>query len=403
MKILKICGIVKNMQKTDKENRFELLLTNIKKKFSGIFNFFDRIVKMLIIVILMFLILEILSFGILKGPIFLGKYLGVDYFNSDLQKDVFLNKEWVPQYYKETILVDSREYASYLEFKRTGNFSGTYINLDENSHRFTDNPCKGKEAIKIFVFGGSTTWGTGARDNYTIPSYISKKLCEDNISVEVTNFGEAAYVNTQEMISLQLELRKGNIPDYVIFYDGINDVYSAYQEEAAGYPQNIANRKFEYGLRDKFNIIRPIFNGNFVTLLRETMHYFSPKETKKIDNSDELSDEVIDIYFGNKRIIDGLGKEYNFTVFYFWQPTIFTKRQLSENEKSFDPKIDENFALEVYSKIKLYNNSDNFYDISDIFEDINDSVYVDFCHISEEGNEMIADRIVNVIKEDIQK
>ena len=45
----------------------------------------------------------------------------------------------------------------------------------------------------------------------------------------VVNFGESGFVSTQGVIQLILELQSGNIPDLVIFYDGVNDVYAAYQ------------------------------------------------------------------------------------------------------------------------------------------------------------------------------
>ena len=69
-------------------------------------------------------------------------------------------------------------------------------------------------------------WGTGWRgheDDFT----IRVTCCKGNfssesmrINVNITNFGESGYVNTQEVIYLFLQLqRKNNIPDIVVFYD----------------------------------------------------------------------------------------------------------------------------------------------------------------------------------------
>ena len=60
--------------------------------------------------------------------------------------------------------------------------------------------------------------------------------------------GESGYVNTQSLLALELELRGGNVPDEVIFYDGVNDVFSTFQNNEAGLPQNEQNRATEFNL-----------------------------------------------------------------------------------------------------------------------------------------------------------
>ena len=50
------------------------------------------------------------------------------------------------------------------------------------------------------------------------------------------------------IITLLLILQKGERPDVVIFYDGVNDTYSAFQQLRAGLPQNEFNREIEFNL-----------------------------------------------------------------------------------------------------------------------------------------------------------
>ena len=45
-----------------------------------------------------------------------------------------------------------------------------------------------------------------------------------------------------EVLQLMLDLRTGERPDVVMFYDGINDVASAVQRGVAGDPQNESRR-----------------------------------------------------------------------------------------------------------------------------------------------------------------
>ncbi len=67
------------------------------------------------------------------------------------------------------------------------------------------------------MFGGSTLWGTGVKDEHTIPSFLQSFLGKD---YDVYNYGETGYVSMQELNYLLHMLAKGNIPEAVIFYDG---------------------------------------------------------------------------------------------------------------------------------------------------------------------------------------
>ncbi|MGO9118307.1 MAG: SGNH/GDSL hydrolase family protein [Desulfomonilaceae bacterium] len=137
---------------------------------------------------------------------------------------------------------------------------GRYVNVSESGVRRTwtsktsrtsDGPCR------IWCFGGSTMWGDGARDKFTIPSHIAKILSQQmpSTNVEVVNFGEIAYVSTQEFLTLYMKLRQGERPDVVIFYDGVNDVYSAYHNKEVGLPQYEYDRRSDFNLGKRFRRI----------------------------------------------------------------------------------------------------------------------------------------------------
>src|SRR3954451_8179244 len=99
------------------------------------------------------------------------------------------------------------------------------------------------------MFGGSTLCGIGARDHYTIPSFLSKMLTQAFPErIRVTNYGTTGFVNTQEMILLIRELQRGCRPQIVIFYDGYNDTFSAFQNRIAGIPLNEDNRVAEFNI-----------------------------------------------------------------------------------------------------------------------------------------------------------
>ena len=75
-------------------------------------------------------------------------------------------------------------------------FKSRYINIDSNNVRATwqesrKPPTAGVRALKISMFGGSTMFGTNARDDYTIPSILAQRLTSSIATpISVTNFGQ---------------------------------------------------------------------------------------------------------------------------------------------------------------------------------------------------------------------
>ena len=55
-------------------------------------------------------------------------------------------------------------------------FSGQFINVDGQGQRQSWAPPAARQ--EIWLLGGSTVWGTGARDEYTLPSQLARWLAD---------------------------------------------------------------------------------------------------------------------------------------------------------------------------------------------------------------------------------
>ncbi len=359
------------MQKTDK-NRVEIFYKKVK----------SPIIKFIVVATILFILLELGSFAALKV------YQSLD---SRGNLDIYQNEAWSKEYFQEFHDSNKGEYTPYIDYRRAPNYQGKYINLDKNSIRKTIPNCSdaSPNPVKIFVFGGSTIWGTGSRDEGTIPALISKNLCEKNIAVEVINFGESGYTNTHDMIRLLLELRQGNKPSIVIFYDGVNDVWSSYQNGIAGLPQNVYNRKSDFNTRNQIRLFNFIKYSNFMRVINEVLFLF---DEKQLSVNEDLEKQTASIYYNNTKIINNIGKEEGFKTFFYWQPTIYTKKTLSEDEKNKINKntVVGNMYIDVSEEIK---NSNEIKDLSGIFNEYDETIFIDDVHISEKGNKIVADQI----------
>ena len=173
---------------------------------------------------------------------------------------------WVGELYRELKLSARLRWEPYVYWRRLP-FAGQFVNVDGRGLRRTwqpparsggdpgPRPSSGATAgppggrrPRIFVLGGSDVWGTGVRDDHTLPSELARWLAAAGVEAEVVNYGETGYVSTQSVISLLRELQRGNVPDVVVLYVGVNDAFSAFQSGAAGQPQNETHRVAEFNL-----------------------------------------------------------------------------------------------------------------------------------------------------------
>jgi lysophospholipase L1-like esterase len=318
----------------------------------------------------------------------------------DLKKDTV--KQMISELYQQNM-----KWSSYTHYSFKA-FEGVHNNIDKlgqrNTLNFTTNTTE--KPYRIFGFGGSTLYGSGARDNYTIPSELSKLIKKNHPykQVEITNFGCHGYIRSMENMALQKELLKGNIPDLVLFYDGVNDVVSALQNNQAGLPTNSANRENEFniGISYKSRLRSLLTKSNLYQFIK------THTKTNAIDQktAKTLSEEIVTNYLGNVKISKAISQAYNFEVLNFIQPAIYTKNNKIGIEKQAleETKVYENiFNMTYNTLLKTDTSANDLIDISTVFSESDKPLYLDFCHINETGNETVAKSIYGVINERIFK
>ena len=354
--------------------------------------------------------------GVLVMIILLELTLGIYFAVADMGKvdgrhkaDTYGETAWVQECFKEHEASAFMRWKSYV-YWCCKPFQGKYINVNEDGLRHTVNLTKpGPEAsapIRLFMFGGSTMWGTGVPDEYTISSLLSGLLHEKGFSVEVTNFGALGYVSTQEVIALLCQLQRGNVPNIVVFYDGFNDVWSGYQLEQAGLSLNEVNRRKEFNLLNAKQTDFPasvLFHHTLPAINRLLkVGLFKPRRTPKIKDRNwpiDLSERVVQIYANNVKIVEALGEEYGFKTIFYWHPTVYDKRWLTDYEKQEKEIIKhmESFFKTTYGTmdevVALSENAD-FHNISSIFAEIKEPLFIDGVHLADRGNRIVAERML---------
>lgn len=333
-----------------------------------------------------------------------------------LNHSAYRGKIWAKPLLEEWAQMETH-YEPFLGWDRK-QYNGKYINVDSCGVRKTWNAeFSGKKPKKIYMFGGSTLWGARVRDDFTIPSWVSKKLNDTGQDFEICNYGETGYVILQEIVHLALLLRDGHRPDYVLFYDGVNDVYAAYQEGSAGAVQNTSR------IRAKLNAIKLSPRRHVLTDLKHGVQNNSiiyraieriagtiegsnnSQEVAALYSEDELkklASEIVEHYAKSLALLENLSTVYGFEYICFWQPVTFLEDKLTEEEADSDDarskdEVLGNLYKNVFHLLKQ-KPLDNHVIVADVLKGRSESVYYDFCHLTEKGNEMVADKIVDTFR-----
>jgi len=290
----------------------------------------------------------------------------------------------------------------------------------------------------VWFFGGSTMWGTGSDDKRTIPSFFAKETGDT-----VLNLGESGYNSVQEFIQLQLMLLKGNKPKEVIFYDGVNDGYYFCQNDSQdqirhAYTSRYTSLKKEHAtavrkLKEKPLIVFERIFEKIVEFYLHPLVYFQSKTDEAKSGSNLISDVPFksititkkylhcdDPNFAKKaanltikswRAASALLQDQGIPVWYVLQPTATVKsykykldyivnseKQAIVNEKDSYESYYTALKNEFFASCDEFEDCSSFIDLSDLFIDIEDNIFIDTCHVSPNGNSLVSAALINRIR-----
>ncbi len=316
---------------------------------------------------------------------------------------------------------------------RSPEFHGKYLNTDSHGFRQTRKPSRSSERpIKIFVFGGSTTFGYGVPDDSTIPSYI-QAIIEDKspqTSAVVSNYGQGYYYSSQEMQLFLSLIKKGAIPQYAVFIDGLNEIGLRIHGKRLGYDEPW----FAWEVKDLWDAKRgaipssrspqALLPGGTASVAQPTLldripmirfakslsaRFFSQSDSKldveddakrKSESSEpdsdteSMIDNIVSVYTANLTILDAICREYRVNCYFVWQPVPWYKY---DRKLLRDPSIQLSLIWEkVYSAMEAVRR-ENFLYLGNMLEASSQKGFVDQLHYNERVNEQIARRISELL------
>ena len=269
---------------------------------------------------------------------------------------------------------------------------------------------KPKNEIRIFMVGGSTIFGWPHDEERTIPHKIeelirlrsSRSLASQNKTVRVINAGVPWYASWHEASLMFFRILPLE-PDWIIVFDGLNDVAQSLLPTWApmrlgGFVDPAAQiaAELRYAPSEKRSF--------FIEILKTspTFAYFYAKQKAKAQvNTGTYHPEVWDQYIETMEKLSLVTKARGIRFSHFLQPVIVLNKTLVYSEvvmNASNLRLPEFASLfkKVYleGEKKLHENKNlNFKSLRTIFEDYPDRIYVDGLHYNETGNDMLASAI----------
>lgn len=340
--------------------------------------------------------------------------------------------------------------------------SGEYYGLGVNPYGFIHNgdsmrpPFADDNKIKIVLLGGSSMAGFGAEVNQaTIASYLERQLNNNNKNkeYEVLNAGKDSYYSPVQLSYFTIELLNYK-PDFVVALDGFNDYWhsNSLNPESASYegwaiPQrSMYQRSIEDFINTpsigsllraaiKDDTFKTVFyySLKLVSGVHPTRYRTRDKKVKKpvqgrsiwVDNAIYIRDKInhtkshIPFMERNWRSLIGAAIANNVKPILLLQPVLpVTEKKMtpSETEFYYMEKWYKYYTVEDYEKNvrgffkeasemvkrvkKSFPNSEQaiIEDISKMFKDVHEDVFVDFVHYNYRGNCKIAAFIASQIR-----
>jgi len=278
---------------------------------------------------------------------------------------------------------------------------------NENKIKKCQVPNGGKN--EIWIFGGSTAFGYGLKNNETISAHLDRFIKNKN----VINFGQGYFNSTQNRIFFQNLLTLFPAPESVVFFEGYNDFkinqINNYKlpiktsltkdfEELINLKEISKREKLTKWFKKRFNRL------NIVRLYKEKTNndIYNKTDELLIDNVDEAYKSLVKRLKINFKINKSIGKNFNIKIINILEPISLSKENYSTSNlptsyfKEYDKKIYH--YKNIYSLIKKNNELLEVVDMNLTNIRINDKMFIDLTHYSNEFSKKIAFEIFEYLK-----
>jgi hypothetical protein len=257
------------------------------------------------------------------------------------------------------------------------------------------------KARNIFVFGGSTAFGSGLGDAATVPSQMQQAgdALHPAPPVHFYNFAVPGHTSTLEALRFAALLRKGFVPTDAVFIDGLNDCFFAgktFFEILSG-----------LGLSNQAEPCPSLCSLPLIGMSLAALKSLAPQPPPNPDDlwtNQQVKDVVLKRWNENRKFIDTLAAAYGVKTFFVWQPIPFYKydRRYQVFGNHNPAGLPHRAMVSVYPAVedlaKRGRMGSNFLFLGAMQTARHENLYVDLVHYTAPFSHEIAERIVGFLR-----
>lgn len=274
-----------------------------------------------------------------------------------------------------------------------------------------NNPSPGKEALTVWLFGGSTMRGATDYDDRTIPSFLAGiwNREEPQHPASMVNLGEDGFNSLMEIKYLQKLLIEKPAPALIVFFDGANDsAYFAQQRTPnAHHGYERVRGMIEDYHRSFFGLLKPLnaamwssFTHELFDKIRQGVLRLDP-ELPELRQFVDLSEQRYDY-------VNKIAASFGAKFLLIWQPCWWAETEpVAANVKNHEDVIlskksalRHNFVTTYQALVNRLKDKPYFINFQNILCARTEPVYQpDGIHLLDAGRKIVAQRFRETLKE----
>ena len=306
---------------------------------------------------------------------------------------------------RETTRAREYEYEPFTGFRERP-FHGQFVNIDAAGFRLSKDQAPWPprpQAINVFVFGGSTTYGTRLPDDETIASYLQEFATADHPAppVAIYNFARTAYFSSQERVLFQRLLSAGFVPNVAVFVDGLNEFLFADG-------RTLLDFRFKSFMDGKPESTTSAAIPMVQAARRLSARWSKPNsQSQAVAQADSaLVQGAVDRYMANKRMIELIAAGFGVRILFVWQPVPTYNYDLQYHrfvQKSggtwqHEQRCASGYPLMENLRAQGKLGSDVLW-LADLQQDKHENLYVDNIHYTAAFSKEIAAQIYSYLRQ----
>ena len=284
---------------------------------------------------------------------------------------------------------------------------GKHVNVSDQGFRSPPGSARTLDVSgkRIFVFGGSTTFGMGVSDKETIPAYLETEFRNAGRSdVTVYNFGIIGYYSSQERVLFERLINLNHVADAVVFIDGLNDFSFCKIPDATG-----MSTRIERILSGQSGVTLAQTYARRSSILK-LINYYKKKTEVALDRPSafctggkEQTQGIVQRIDSNRRMVAAVARAYGTVPVFVHQPVPSyaydnSRRIFPVRDSKSTPWMQTNLGYQIFrerrTKGKAFNENVLWLEETSIDE----NMYIDEVHYSPRFNRHIARQIFQFLR-----